>query len=111
MCAVSYVGDYWKRDFPDRHPGWYEPYNPLNPYKTLPDITPPPQVTKKEFDALKKEMEELKKMLLAAKKFDEATGQPDCEMDEKVALIKQVAKHVGVDMNEVFGKDDDNVGC
>lgn len=91
MCAVSNVGDYWKQGFPDRYPGWVEPYNP-------------PQVTKQEFDALKKEMEELKKLLKAAKKYDEAMGESDCEMDEKVALIKKFADLVGVNMDEIFGK-------
>lgn len=104
MCTVSYVGDYWRRDFPQRHPGWHDdftkPYQPV----TLPNDILEPKVSKKEFDALKKEMEELKKLLLAAKKYDEAMNEPNCEMDDKVALIKKVAKVVGVDMNEVFGK-------
>ncbi len=62
-------------------------------------------VSRAEFDALRREMEELKKLLTAAKQFDEATGQPDCEMDEKVTLIKAIAKLVGVDLGDVFGKD------
>jgi hypothetical protein len=65
--------------------------------------SPEPVVTKEEFDALRREMEELKELLLAAKRFDEATGQPDCEMDEKIELIRRVAEVVGVDVDEVFG--------
>lgn len=42
-------------------------------------------------------------MLKAAKAFDTATGQPDCEMDDKVKLIKEVAKMVGVDLGDIFG--------
>jgi hypothetical protein len=111
MCAVSYVGDYWRRDFPELwHPGWKfnDPVGiplpgPVQPYTPMPQE---PTVSKREFDALKKEMEELKKLLKAAKKYDEAMGEPDCEMDDKVALIKKVAKHVGVDMGDVFGKGD-----
>ena len=30
------------------------------------------------------------------------TDQPDCEVNEKVELIKAVAKAVGVDMSEIF---------
>ena len=108
MCAVSYVGDYWKRDFNERHPGWR--YEQPSSFPTPGSGFNEPTVSKKEFDALKKEMKELKKLLKAAKKYDEAMGEPDCEMDDKVALIKKVAKVVGVDMNEVFGKDSD-VGC
>lgn len=62
-----------------------------------------PEISKKDFDALKAEVEELRELLLAAKRFDEATGQPDCEMDEKVELIRQIADLVGVDVDEVFG--------
>ncbi len=99
MCVVSAVGDYWRRDFPKRHPGW-EYDQPIFPGPIV--IPQEPQVSKKEFDALKKEMKELKKLLLAAKHFDEANGEPDCEMDDKVALIKAIAKKVGVNMDEVF---------
>lgn len=64
----------------------------------------PQSVSKKDFDALREEVKELRELLLAAKRFDEETGQPDCEMDEKVALIRRVAELVGVDVDEVFGK-------
>lgn len=62
-----------------------------------------PNISREEFEELRKEMEELKQLLLAAKAFDEATGQPDCEMDEKVELIRRVAELVGIDVDEVFG--------
>lgn len=65
-----------------------------------------PEISKEEFDALRKEVEELKILLLAAKRFDEATGQADCEMDEKIELIRRVADFVGVDVDEVFGARD-----
>jgi len=85
MCMISMIGDDWRQRFPTQWPQFN-----------------PEQVTRAEFEALRKEMEELKQLLLAAKKYDEATGQPDCEVDEKVALIKAVAKAVGVDMDAVF---------
>jgi hypothetical protein len=103
MCAVSAVGDYWGRTLPQRD--YYPPIAPL--------IYPPgggtggaadttPAVTRHELDALRRDIEELKKLLVSAKKFDEATNQPDCEMEEKVALIKKLAKLAGVDLSEVF---------
>ena len=61
-----------------------------------------PPVTFAEFFKLKAEVEELRRLLMAAKKFDEETKQPDCEMDEKVAFVKKLAEYVGVDMKEVF---------
>jgi hypothetical protein len=95
MCMVSAVGDNWKDTYPNRYPTFYPPVT-FPPLQTGPTLA--------EFEALKKEVQELKIMLEAAKKFDEATGQKDCEMDEKVDLIKKVAEMVGVDLGEVFGK-------
>ena len=83
MCVVSMIADGWKDQFPHRFPEF-------------------PNVTRCEFEALKKEVEELKKLLLEAKKFDEVTGQPDCEMEDKIRLLKEIAKVVGVDLEGVF---------
>lgn len=93
MCVVSNIGDSWQRDFDRRWPSW-----PTTAPFTL------PQVSREEFESLKKELQELKELLLAAKKYDAATGQPDCEMDEKVRLITEIAKLVGVDIGDVFNQ-------
>lgn len=98
MCVVSAVGDDWGRSFPDRYPNFY----PSTGTGTS-GVIVPGEVPREEFDALRKEVEELKILLLAAKRFDEATGQADCEMDEKIELIRRVAEVVGVDVDEVFG--------
>lgn len=92
---VSNVGDGWAEKFPDKYPQFHPPH------------IYPAGVSQSDFDALRKEVKELKELLKAAKKFDAATGQPDCEMDEKVKLIKAIAKLVGVDLGEVFGKSHD----
>lgn len=97
MCMVSNIGDGWAEKFPHHWP--QIPPNPPPKFNIIQS-----GISKADFDALKKEVQELKKLLEAAKKFDEATGQPDCEMDEKVKLIKAIAKLVGVDMESVFGK-------
>lgn len=97
MCIVSAVGDYWRDGLPQK------PYYPsIEDYLKQPLM--PPQISRAEFDALKKDVEELKKLLVAAKKYDEAVGEPDCELEDKVALIKRLAKLVGVSMNEIFGE-------
>lgn len=102
MCAVSAIGDNWKLTFPDRYPNLppASPSIPGYPYTPFPNIN---HVSRQEFDQLKAEMAELKKLLLAAKEYDAKTGQPDCETDEKIALIKKIAEMVGVNMDEVFG--------
>lgn len=103
MCVVSYVGDYWKDNLPGTHP-WVQPmiYPTSSPVPNSARIVSHP--TREEFDALRKEVEELKKLLLAAKAYDEKTGQPDCELESKIELIKKVADLVGVSMEDVFGK-------
>jgi hypothetical protein len=55
-------------------------------------------VNREEFDALKRDVEEMKALLKRAKEYDERT----CENAEKVALIRKVAKLVGVDLREVL---------
>ena len=111
MCTVSNLGDQYGRDFPERWPNIpiYPQPAPVYPHVVTTTGTGtltfdiPECVSKEDFDALKAEVEQLKILLLAAKQYDEATGQPDCEMDEKVELIRRVADLVGVDVDEVFG--------
>lgn len=88
---VSNIGDGWTNAFPDKWPH----FNP-------PPIIVPPEVSRAEFEALRKEIKELKKLLEAAKQFDKETGQPDCEMNEKVEMIKKIARLVGVNLGDVF---------
>ena len=98
MCTVSNIGSGWGGTFPGRYP-WIQPYvQPVAP--PIPVVIP--GVSLDEFNRLKKEVEQLRRLLAAAKAFDAATGQPDCEMDEKVALIKRVAEYVGVDLGDVL---------
>lgn len=98
MCVVSFVGDRFAPVIPQRYP-WVQPYID-EPWRT---VTTDPEVSKEEFDALKREVEALRKLLKAAKEYDEETGQPDCEQDEKIALIRRLAEICGVDMSNVFG--------
>jgi hypothetical protein len=93
MCIVSMMADHWRTNLPQ------QPY-----YSNV--ISAPAEITRYEFDALRRDVLELKELLKAAKKYDEATGQPDCETDEKVELIRRLAKIAGVDMSEIFGNGD-----
>ena len=90
MCTVSAVGDMWGRTLPQT------PYYPA--------IISGGEVTRAEFDQLKRDMQELKELLKAAKRYDEATGQRDCEMEEKIALIRKFAEIAGVSMEDLFTK-------
>jgi hypothetical protein len=40
-------------------------------------------------------------LLRVAREFDALTGQPNCEQAVKVAWIRDLARHLGVDQSEV----------
>jgi hypothetical protein len=104
MCTVSNIGDYGRREWDEwiKYPG---KLNPVPGYYPQPVVTPPKDITREEFEALKKRVEALHELLLAAKKYDEQTDQPHCEADDKVAVIKKIAEYFGVDMKDVFDHD------
>jgi uncharacterized protein YlxW (UPF0749 family) len=79
---------------------WNKP--PYNQWKTHYSTDIP--ITRNEFEQLKKEVEEMKALLIKAKEYDEKNNEPNCEMEDKVKLLKQFADMVGVDLKEIFGK-------
>lgn len=89
MCVVSMVGDYYT-------------------HRTLPNIITPPTTvglkfaTAEDIARLEASLIELKSLLLQAIKYDKMMNEPHCEHEDKVKLIKELAKAVGVDMSEVF---------
>lgn len=101
MCFVSYVGEWGQRTIPERYPNIFEPAVPATSSSTTWGINLN-MVTAEEFAALKKEVEDLKALLRKAKVIDEVAGNPDCEMEEKVAFFKKLAEFLGVDMKDVF---------
>lgn len=96
MCTVSMVGDHYNER--------WQQYTPDLSRAPLHIITPP---SRAEFDALKREVEEMKELLHAAKRIDTVTGQPDCEMESKLAVLRAVADLVGVDIE--FPRQDEEV--
>lgn len=97
---VSNIGDFGTRTIPQTYP-WVQPYlspNTLGSQGPLGQGQYIPDVSRDEFDKLKKELELLKEVLVKAKIYDEQTGQPDCEMEEKVKLLKRLGELVGVDL-------------
>lgn len=92
MCVISMIGDEFSKTIPRDHP-WTNPFKDSTGTVTL--ITGP---TQEEFDKLKKEVESIKKLLQAAKIYDEETGQPDCETDEKMAFLRKLAEFLGVEL-------------
>lgn len=91
MCVVSMIGDHYK----DK---WSSP-----PYNDFFKKINTPEVSKVEFDSLKKEVLEMKELLKKALEYDKKNNEPHCELDEKVAILKKVADLVGVDLSKEFG--------
>jgi hypothetical protein len=106
MCVVSMVGDHYK----DKWKDWPSVFNPEPFLPSKPVFPFPNLVSKEEFEALKAEVEEMKKLLERAVEYDKRTNQPHCEMEDKVALLKKVAEYVGVDLSEIFGKEEPTNG-
>lgn len=90
MCTVSFVGQHYD----DQYRPQIEPFTTVTSWVA--------GITREEFEQLKREVAEMKELLLAAKRIDEVTGQPDCEMPDKVDLLRRVAEAVGVDLADVF---------
>lgn len=98
------VGDFYGDMF--RKKEWFMPAigqpatGPLNP--AIPIFQPP--ITRAEFDELKRQVAEMKELLIRAKKYDEANNEPECEIDEKMEILRKVAKLVGISLDDVIGR-------
>jgi hypothetical protein len=94
MCVVSFIGNHFEEK-------WQEPYRPWtsSPASSYTFTT---GVSQEEFDKLKKEVLEMKELLKKAKIYDEKNNEPNCEIEEKMEFLRQVAKLVGVDLDDVF---------
>ena len=113
MCVVSAMGDHYNDKWKDLYP-WPNGTG-TNPYELYPPIKPKPldnidlskyfqrEVTKQEFDDLKKEVEEMKKILTLAAEYDKKNNEPHCEMEDKVAVLKRMAELFGISLEDVFG--------
>lgn len=114
MCVVSMIGDSFSRNWKERYPEW-DPNSVPVPNDMLPkpgpmriqDYSVP--VSRTEFEQLRREVELLKSLLKDAAEYDKRNNEPHCETDEKIELLRAIAKAVGVDLSEVFpeapGKD------
>ena len=96
MCVLSVVIDDQSRRWRDQYP-WVDTTSSGN-------VTITTGVSKEEFEKLKREVEALRKLVEAAREFDADTGQPDCESDDKIALLKKIADALGVDISFVEDK-------
>jgi hypothetical protein len=92
MCVVSMIGDHFNERYKPL-PWIYPPEKSDGDYKI--DLT---LISKTEFDALKLEVELLKELLHKALAYDKANNEPHCEKPEKIKLLKDIAKALGVEI-------------
>ncbi len=84
MCTYSMVADHFIKQWP--------------PVDTTPAIPPWPAFPAPYTGPTKEQFQELIELLKMAKKIDAATNQPDCEIAEKKDILRQVAKHLGIEV-------------
>lgn len=92
MCTVSMVGDHYRDLWSPRFPDWTTPGT----------VRLPPDISRQEFDDLKRQVDEMAKLLRRAKIYDRENDEPDCEIDEKMELLRKVAELVGVDLSKAL---------
>lgn len=61
-------------------------------------------ISRHEFDQLKKEVLEMKELLKRAIEYDKKNNQPHCEIEQKMDFLRQVAKSVGIDLDDVLNR-------
>lgn len=96
MCVYSMIGDHYNDKWREQYPWAVQPVTDTNI-----NVTYPP-VSREEFDELKKDVKEMKELLKRAKIYDAEHGQPDCQIEEKIALLRRVAELVGIDLGDVL---------
>lgn len=104
MCTVSMIGDHFSDKW--KQPDYTDLFKKINENQYQ---SPFPAVTRQEHDALKIQVEQLKKeveemtlLLKRAIEYDKKNNEPQCEIEEKIRLLKEVAKMVGVDLEAIL---------
>ncbi len=103
MCTVSMIYEHYRDRWQPLVP-WYpqpwqpEPVTPMSPadfQKALEVFKPAaPAITPAE-------VAEFRKLLERAREYDKRMNQPDCELDAKREILKQLAAALGLDISFV----------
>jgi hypothetical protein len=94
MCVYSMVMD---RGIKELQPYLIQPV-PIstpaptpNPWVTTVPFTISPFTYQQDMDALKAKVDMLEKLLEDAQKYDRDNGEPDCELDSKKKILRELA--------------------
>lgn len=83
MCTMSMVMDHYGDE-------WRRRYIPSQP-QIVPFIPPPVPSTQ--------ELDEFRRLLDRAREYDKKHNEPDCELDSKKQILKDLAAKLGVDIS------------
>ena len=103
MCVVSMVLDHYNNEWNRR--GYIYGPTTINPFDSLESEGWSKIVEEakrsQEIEQLKNEVAELKKWVKEAKEYDKRTNQPNCESQEKLQLLKAIAKALNIDITDL----------
>lgn len=88
MCVYSMIMDHY-------YDKWKWTPQPTTP-PTIPSINIPTVINIPTITA--DEINEFRKLLERAREYDKKHNQPNCELEEKKAKLKRLAKELGVDI-------------
>lgn len=103
MCVVSMIGDQAVKTWPPQYPDiWKDRVLPTD-IDTLRNNTDAQRITEleRQLRDLTREFEIFRGLITAGKQYDIDNEEPHCEQDEKVEILRKVAKLLGVEEIEL----------
>ena len=96
MCVLSMVMDHYNDEWNKRLPK-INPIPPTDWERILQEI---PQKKEEPVRPItKEEVEEFRRLLERAREYDKRNNEPDCEMEDKKRMLKELAEKLGVDIS------------
>ena len=85
MCSLSMVVDQGRRDLEALRQQWPQPLTGLENFNR-----------DRRMEEIERRVKALEDLMAAAKKYDDETGQPDCETAEKKEALRVLAEKLGI---------------
>jgi hypothetical protein len=60
------------------------------------------QISRIEFDSLRKDVQEMRELLTKALAYDRMTNQAECSNEEKLDRLEKIAQFAGIDCTDLF---------
>lgn len=96
MCVYSMIADHFHDKWTTPPYKWPFDQPPQQPQPIVPVPYPMPLPIPMSRPITQEEVDELRRLLEKAKKYDEETGQKDCEIEEKKDKLRKLADEFGI---------------